>query len=59
MRILWNIMFKLGLLFNKQKIVIVLVQKKDNLATVTAYKLDNLKLKLNMFHNMDKMCDLL
>ena len=34
-------------------------KKKDNLATVIAYKLDNLKLKLNMFHNMDIMCDLL
>ena len=25
---------------------------------VTAYKLDNLELKLNMFHNMDIMCEL-
>ena len=56
MRIFWNIVLKLGLLFNKQRILIVLVQKKDNLATVTTYKLDNLKLKLNMFHIM---CDLL
>ena len=40
MRIFWNIMFKLGLLFNKQRILIVMMQKEDNLATVTAYKLD-------------------
>ena len=26
-------------------------KQKDNLATVSAYKLDNLKHKLNMFHN--------
>ena len=44
MRILWYIVFKLRLLFNKQRMLIVLVQKKDNLATVTAYKLDNLNL---------------
>ena len=40
MRILWNIMFKLGLLFNKQRILTVLVQKEGQLSHNDAYQLD-------------------